>query len=89
AEQTNALMALGDGAVARMASIGSGLTTQITTADAHAATLATAADQAHTRLEVLLALLPRAHNETDGLAQLLKATGVTASEHAAALDAQL
>ncbi|MES2021679.1 MAG: hypothetical protein V4460_10285 [Pseudomonadota bacterium] len=89
AEQTNALMALGDGAVARMASIGSGLTTQITTADAHAATLATAADQAHTRLEVLLALLPRAHNETDGLAQLLKTTGVTASEHAAALDAQL
>jgi hypothetical protein len=89
AEQTSALMALGDGAVARMASIGSGLTAQITTADAHAATLATAADQAHTRLEVLLALLPRAHNETDGLAQLLKETGVTASEHAAALDAQL
>jgi hypothetical protein len=89
ADQTNALMALGDGAVSRMASIGSGLTAQVATADAHATALATAADQAHTRLEVLLALLPRAHGETDGLAQLLKTTGITASEHAAALDAQL
>ncbi|TPG49160.1 hypothetical protein [Sphingomonas glacialis] len=89
AEQTNALMALGDAAATRLASVGSGLVAQVEHADAHAATLATAADQAHTRLEVLLALLPRAQGETDALAQLLKATGVTASEHAAALDAQL
>ncbi len=89
AEQTNALLALGDGAAARLASIGTGLAAQVANADAHAATLATAADQAHTRLDVLLALLPRAHGETDTLAQLLKTTGITASEHAAALDAQL
>ena len=89
AEQTTELLALGDGAAARLASVGSGLAAQVAHADAHAATLATAADQAHTRLEVLLALLPRAHGETDALAHLLKTTGVTASEHAAALDAQL
>uniref|UniRef100_UPI0035CB5A9F hypothetical protein n=1 Tax=uncultured Sphingomonas sp. TaxID=158754 RepID=UPI0035CB5A9F len=89
AEQTNALMALGDGAVLRLATVGSGLAEQVAAADAHAATLATAADQAHTRLDVLLALLPRAHTETDSLAALLKQTGITASEHAAALDAQL
>ena len=89
AEQTNALMALGDGAVLRLATVGSGLAEQVATADQHAAALTTAADAAHTRLEVLLALLPRAHGETDSLAALLKTTGVTASEHAAALDAQL
>ncbi|MEG3175746.1 hypothetical protein U1872_05855 [Sphingomonas sp. RB3P16] len=89
AEQTTALMALGDGAVLRLATVGSGLADQVAAADAHAATLATAADQAHTRLEVLLALLPRAHGETDALAQTLKATGIAASEHTAALDAQL
>ena len=89
AEQTTALMAMGDGAVLRLATVGSGLAEHVATADAHAATLAAAADAAHTRLQVLLALLPRAHGETDSLAQLLKTTGVTASEHAAALDAQL
>ena len=89
AEQTNSLMALGDGAVARLATVGSGLAEHVATADTHAATLATAADTAHTRLEVLLALLPRAHGETEALAGLLKATGVTATEHTAALDAQL
>ena len=89
AEQTNALLALGDGAVLRLSTVGSGLAEQVARADSHAATLAAAAEAAHTRLEVLLALLPRAHGETDSLATLLKTTGVTASEHAAALDAQL
>jgi hypothetical protein len=89
AEQITALMALGDGAAQRLASVGSGLAAHVTTADAHTQTLAAAAEQAHTRLEVLLALLPRAHGETESLAGLLKTTGITASEHAAALDAQL
>ena len=89
AEQTEALMALGEGAVLRLATVGSGLADQVATADSHAAALTAAADAAHTRLDVLLALLPRAHGETDSLATLLKTTGVTATEQAAALDAQL
>ncbi len=89
AEQTASLTALGDGAVARLATVGEGLAGHVATADAQATTLAAAADMAHTRLEVLLALLPRAHGETESLAGLLKATGVAATEHAAALDAQL
>ena len=89
AEQTASLSALGDGAVARLASVGAGLAGHVATADAHAATLATAADTAHTRLEVLLALLPRAHGETESLAGLLKTTGLAATEQTAALDAQL
>ncbi len=89
AEQTATLMALGDGAVLRLETVGTGLAEHVASADSHATALAAAADAAHTRLQVLLALLPRAHGETETLAQLLKTTGVTASEHAAALDAQL
>ena len=88
-EQGEWLGSLGDTALARLAGVGSGLRDHIEAADTHARTLAKAAENAQTRLDVLLALLPRAHGETDALAQLLKATGVTASEHAAALDAQL
>ncbi|MDN4631879.1 hypothetical protein QCD71_10165 [Sphingomonas sp. PsM26] len=88
-EQSEWLGALGDSAVARLAGVGNGLRDHIASADSHATTLAKAAENAQTRLDVLLALLPRANHETDALAQLLKATGVTATEHAAALDAQL
>ncbi|WP_010164015.1 hypothetical protein [Sphingomonas sp. PAMC 26617] len=88
-EQTEWLGTLGDTAVARLAGVGNGLRDHIASADSHATTLAKAAENAQTRLDVLLALLPRAHGETDALAQVLKATGITASEHAAALDAQL
>ncbi len=88
-EQTEWLGTIGDTAVARLAGVGNGLRDHIASADTHATTLANAAENAKTRLDVLLALLPRAHGETDALAQVLKATGVTASEHAAALDAQL
>lgn len=88
-EQSEWLGTLGDTAVARLAGVGAGLRDHVAAADAHATTLAKAAENAQTRLDVLLALLPRAHDETEGLAHLLKSTGVTASEHAAALDAQL
>lgn len=88
-EQSEWLGTLGDTAVARLAGASNGLRDHIASADSHATTLAQAAENAQTRLDLLLALLPRAHGETDALAQLLKATGITASEHAAALDAQL
>lgn len=88
-EQSEWLGTLGDTAVARLAGVGNGMRDHIASADHHATTLAKAAENAQTRLDLLLALLPRAHGETDALAQLLKATGITASEHAAALDAQL
>ncbi|MET3827129.1 putative coiled-coil protein SlyX [Sphingomonas sp. PvP055] len=88
-EQSERLDTLGNTAVARLAGVGGGMRDHIASAESHATTLAKAAENAQTRLDVLLALLPRAHGETDALAQLLKATGVTATEHAAALDAQL
>ena len=79
---------IGDAASTRLAGVGAGIAEQVVLANRHATTLGEAADTAHGRLDLLLALLPRAHDETGALAGLLKTTGITASEHAAALDAR-
>jgi len=89
AEQTSSLMAMGDGAVAKLAGVGTGIAEQINLADVQAHKLATAAAAAENSLGVLLATLPKAHGETEGLASLLERTGISAGEHASALDAQL
>ncbi|MEG3122817.1 hypothetical protein [Sphingomonas sp. GB1N7] len=89
AEQVTTLLALGDGAAAKLATIGTGLADQVSATDSHARTLAEAAAAAHGKLDVLTAMLPRAHKETGDLAQSLETTGLSAASHAAALDAQL
>ncbi len=89
ADQIATLAAMGDGANERLATIGRGLAREIDQADAHAATLSAAAEQAQTSLGVLLTSLPRAHAEVDGLRLLLDESGLSAGEHAAALEAQL
>ncbi len=89
AEQTTMLMAIGDGAIAKLAGVGTGLTAQTNLADEHARKVAAAAAAAETSLSVLLATLPKAHGETEGLAKLLDETGISAGAHASALDAQL
>lgn len=88
-EQTTALMAMGEGAIAKLATISTGVAEQVDMADDHARKLADAAGGAHSSLSVLLALMPRAHGETADMARLLDETGVSASKHAAALAAQL
>lgn len=89
AEQTTALMAMGDGAANKLATIGTGLATQVAETDTHARTLAEAAAIAHAKLDVLMAMLPRAHSETAEMARTLERTGLSATEQAGALDAQL
>jgi len=89
AEQVTTLIAIGDGAAVKLGTIGAGLADQVAQSDAHARTLADAAQAAQARLEVLTTMLPRAHRETDDLAQSLERTGLSAATHAAALDAQL
>ncbi|WP_241656505.1 hypothetical protein [Sphingomonas oligophenolica] len=89
AEQITTLMAMGDGANERLSSIGRHLALEIGQADSHAAALRDAAGGAQQSLEILLASLPRAQAETSAIADRLEATGLSASEHAAALDAQL
>jgi hypothetical protein len=89
ADQVTTLMAMGDGAAERLSSIGRNLALEVGQADAHARTLHDAASGARSSVEVLLASLPRARAETTAIAERLDATGLSASEHAAALDAQL
>ncbi|HVF93630.1 MAG TPA: hypothetical protein VM900_04885 [Sphingomonas sp.] len=89
AEQVTTLLAIGDTANDRLATIGQRLAAEIGEADAHALNLADAAAGAQASLGVLLASLPRAQAETRDVGKLLETTGLAASEHAAALDAQL
>ncbi|GAA0336222.1 hypothetical protein GCM10009087_53370 [Sphingomonas oligophenolica] len=89
AEQTSALMKVGDHAVTKLAQVGTDITHQVGIADQRAQTLAAAATRAQTSLNILLATLPKAHDETAEMAKLLEQTGMTAGEHVSALDAQL
>ena len=89
AEQTTQLVSLGDGAATKLSAIGAGLASQVAQADSHSRTLAQASDQAHAKLDVLMAMLPRAHQETVDLAGTLERTGLSAAEQAGMLDAQI
>ena len=89
AEQTAALMAIGDNAVSRLANVSVDMAEQVSIADMRTHQLAAAAAAAQTSLGVLLATLPKAHAETADFATLLERTGMSAGEHASALDAQL
>lgn len=89
AQQTNDLMKMGDGASERLAAISNGMGHEIATADDQARKLAEAISTAQSNLSTLLASLPKAHGETAGMAKTLEATALVASEHAAALDAQM
>ncbi len=89
AEQTTALMAMGDGALTKLSAIGHGMSEQVGLANEHATKLADAASGAHSSLSVLLAILPRAHGETIDMARQLDSVGISATERAAALRAEL
>ena len=89
ADQVKTLMAMGDGANERLSTIGRNLATEIDRADGHAATLREAADKAKHSVDILLASLPHAQADAKAIAERIEAAGLSASEHAAALDAQL
>lgn len=89
AEQIGQLIALGEAADERLGAIGRGIGGDIAEADAHVHRLSEAAASAQANVGVLLASLPRARSDTEEVARLLDTTGLSASEHAAALDAQL
>jgi len=89
AEQAATLAMLGETATARLGSIGSGIAAEIARAEANAQSLATLAADACANLDVLVAMLPRAGEDTAALTEQLKHTAIVASESATALDAQL
>ena len=88
-EQITQLMNTGDVATERLATIGRRMADEIGEADSHARALAAVATDATGSVDILLASLPRAHAATTDVAALLDKAGLTASEHATALDVQV
>lgn len=88
-DQIVMLGTIGDTARERLARIGQDMADQVAQADAHAATLGGAVKTTLEGMGVILASLPHAREEIDAAARLLDATGLSAGQHAAALDAQL
>ncbi|UVO52154.1 hypothetical protein M0208_17155 [Sphingomonas sp. SUN019] len=88
-EQSRMLGSLGDGATAKLTQVGRGLSEEIDQADVHARSLAQAAETAQNALSVLLSTMPRAQTDTEALSMLLDRTGLAASQHVSALDAQI
>ena len=89
AEQVDTFLLMGNGATEQLAAIGRGMASEIDQAAAHARNLATSTAGAQSSLGVLIATLPRAQADIDDVAKRLERTGLSASEHAAALDAQI
>jgi DNA repair exonuclease SbcCD ATPase subunit len=89
AEQVELLAATSEAASGRFADLGRRLQQDVAAVDTHARGLAESTAGAEARFSTLLASLPRARAETEEAARLLERTGLSASEHAAALDARL
>ena len=89
ADQVDTLMTMGETAHQFLGAIGEGFATEIERADAHTRSLVTAAHATQTSLGVLLAALPRAQAQAEAMAEHLDQTGLSASRHAGALEAQI
>ncbi|MFN4095503.1 MAG: hypothetical protein ACK4GG_01890 [Sphingomonas sp.] len=89
AEQTTALMAMGDRAAERLQAISNGMAAEARAVSDSAQKLVDSSTTAEKSVGIVLASLPRAHGEMTGMAATLDAAGMKASEHASALDAQL
>ncbi|KQM41414.1 hypothetical protein [Sphingomonas sp. Leaf10] len=89
AEQTQSLLALGDSATDRLRGVRAGMGEQVEAIGDAAVRLDRVTDAAEQRLATVLSSLPRARAEAAEMAALVEATGLSASERVAALDAQL
>ncbi|MDG2532795.1 hypothetical protein P6144_03990 [Sphingomonas sp. HITSZ_GF] len=89
AEQTNILIAMGERASEKLESASTSAAAQARSIDASTRHLGESAADAERRVEVILASLPKAHEEMRGLSDRVDAAGLLASERAAALDTQL
>ncbi|RYE01913.1 MAG: hypothetical protein EOP61_09895, partial [Sphingomonadales bacterium] len=89
AEQTDILIAMGNRAAQQIAEVAGTVAHQSTALDGSSRTLTLAAGEAERRIAVVLASLPKAHEEMRGLSERVDAAGLLASERAAALDTQL
>lgn len=89
AEQTGTLLAVGENAAARMDTLAQSMGQQARTIDASTRSLHEAVADTEKSVAVVLASLPKAHEEMQGLTARVEDAGLLASQHAAALDTQL
>ncbi|WP_422058044.1 hypothetical protein [Sphingomonas sp.] len=89
ADQTTALMAMGDRAAERLQAISNGMAAEARAVADSAQKLIDSGVSAEKSVGIVLSSLPRAHEDMTGIAATLDAAGLKASEHASALDAQL
>ncbi|WP_046347790.1 hypothetical protein [Sphingomonas changbaiensis] len=89
ADQTIQLTQIGEEAAARLANVTATFRQDGEALDRHAGTLAQSASAASGELNALLASLPKAQEQTDGIAAALGHAGETALGQASALEAQL
>lgn len=89
AEQTDILIAMGDRAAEQLAEVAGTVAHQSAALDSSSRTLTLSAGEAERRVEVVMASLPKAHDEMRGLSERIDAAGLLASERAASLDTQL
>ena len=89
AQQTNALIAMGEQAQQRLTAISDGMAHEVRSADEQARRLTDGITAAQASLSVLLSSLPRALGEAADMAKTIEGTGLSASAQTAALSAQL
>jgi hypothetical protein len=89
AEQTNVLIAMGERAAEKLESAAGTATQHARLVDASTRHLTESALEAENRVAIVLASLPKAHQEMRGLSERVDAAGLLAGERAAALDTQL
>ena len=89
AEQTQALLAMGDRAAERLAATSNGMAHEIARADAEAQRLSEAATVAQGHLGVLLAALPRANEQALAIVRAIEASTLSADASAALLAERL
>ncbi|RYD58930.1 MAG: hypothetical protein EOP60_02510 [Sphingomonadales bacterium] len=89
AEQTDLLIAMGDRAADQMSEVAGTVSHQAGTLDSSTRNLLMAAGETERRVAIVLASLPKAHEEMRGLSERVDAAGLLASQRAASLDTQL
>jgi hypothetical protein len=89
ADQVTVMMATASAASDRLGEASASLDSHFSRAEADSGRIDKAAANLEANLQIMLAMLPHAHEETTALAGKIEAIGLTASERAAALDAQV
>lgn len=89
ARQSASMLTMGDNAAERLISVAAAMGQQAREIDTSTKTLSDAVTVANNNVAVMLSSLPKASEEMRGMAERIDATALSASQHAAALDAQL